>query len=83
MKHITAIILAASIAMPMAATPAASWGVITKWWDSNKDKVKDGFVDTGKWAKGAGDKVKGAFDDTECLKSGLSLTAYKPKDKKC
>ena len=36
-KAIAATALAAALAMPMAAvsaTSAASWGVITKWWDS-------------------------------------------------
>ena len=36
-KAITAMTLAAALAMPMAAvtaTSAASWGVVTKWWNS-------------------------------------------------
>ena len=39
-SNVIAFALAAAMALPMAAatsTPAASWGVITKWWDSNKD----------------------------------------------
>ena len=37
---ITSIALATALALPMAATstPASSWGVITKWWETNKDK---------------------------------------------
>ena len=37
-KAITAMTLAAALAMPMAAvtaTSAASWGVVTKWWESS------------------------------------------------
>ena len=47
MRNATAIILAVSLAMPMAAvtaTPAASWAEITNWIKKSNKKVKDAFV---------------------------------------
>ena len=54
---ITSIALATALALPMAAatsTPASSWGVITKWWDSNKDKrFWKGVRSSDCWKEGA------------------------------
>ena len=54
---ITAIALATAFAVPMAAvtaTPAASWGVVTKWWESNKDKkFWKGVRSSDCWKEGA------------------------------
>ena len=44
MKNATAIILAASLAMPMAAvmaTPAASWVKINNWITNSNKKIKE------------------------------------------
>ena len=49
MKKATAIILAASLAMPMAAvtaTPAASWVKINNWIDKSNEKIKNAFSTT-------------------------------------
>lgn len=68
MKHATAILLAVSLATPMAmtATPAASWKVLTKWWDANKDKQF--------WK---------AARTADCWKEGASMTIYKSGNKVC
>ena len=33
-KSMTAIAMAAAVAVSMTATPAASWSLVTKWWNA-------------------------------------------------